>query len=402
MFATEMGRRVRNSLKFLRFLRTWKVGAVTTRHKVVAALVVAGAGLAVWTFSHQQADAGAPAAGPVPVQVAVVRPETARPWVGFSGRIAAVDYAEIRPQVTGRITEIRFHDGDRVKAGDVLFVIDPRPYQAAAAKAQGDLTSAIHNAKLAELELQRGQRLMAAHALAQENFDQRVNAAAVAKAAVTSAQAALEQARVNVDYAYVKAPIGGRISRAEITLGNLVSTTPTPPLLTAIVSDDGVYADFEIDAQTYLASVRKQAGAPVPVELAVDGDKSVTYHGVVSSFDNRIDSGSGTMRARASFANTDGALVPGMFVSVRMSGGVIDRALMVSEKAIGSDQNKRFVYVVGKGSTAEYREVTLGAEIDGRRVVESGLKPGDEVILDGLQRLMPGMPVIAQAKIAAR
>lgn len=402
MFVIELGLDVPNSLNFLRFSWLARAGAVTKRHKVAAALVVAGGGLAFWAFGHQQADAGAPAAGPVPVEVAVVRPQTVHPWANFSGRIAAVDDAEIRPQVSGRITEIRFRDGDHVKAGQVLFVIDPRPYQAAASKAQGDLASAIHNAKLADLELDRGRRLMAAHALAQENYDQRINAAAVAKAAVQSAEAALAQARVSIDYAYVKAPIAGRVSRAEITLGNLVNTTPSPPLLTSIVSDDGVYADFEIDAQTYLASVRKLAGTPIPVELSVEGDKDVVYRGTVASFDNHIDSNSGTIRARARFANTDGALIPGMFVSVRMSGGVIEHALLVSEKAIGADQNKRFVYVVGKRGTAEYREVTLGPELDGRRVVETGLKPGDRVILDGLQRLMPGVPVVAAAKVAAR
>lgn len=378
---------------------------VAKRHAVLGAGVVAGAVLAALAFNHQEANAQMAPAAPQTVRVERMRPQTVRPWADFSGRISAVDYAEIRPQVSGRITEIHFRDGDRVKAGDVLFVVDPRPYRAAVAKAEGDLASAVNSAKLAKTELARGKRLMQAHALAQETYDQRVSAAAVAEAAVQSARAALDQARLDVDYAYVKAPISGRISRPEITLGNLVGTTPTPPLLASIVSDDGVYADFEVDEQTYLNSVRDRAdeAQTIPVDLTVDGDKTRIYHGAIYSFDNRIDAGSGTIRARARFANHDGTLVPGMFVSVRMGRGTIANALMVPEKAIGADQNKRFVYIVGGDGRTQYREVTLGAAIGGRRVVETGLKPGDRVILDGLQRLAPGVPVTAEPeRIAAR
>jgi membrane fusion protein, multidrug efflux system len=311
-----------------------------------------------------------------------------------------VDYAEIRPQVAGRITEIRFKDGQQVKAGDVLFVIDPRPYQAAAAKAAGDLASAVNNAKLAKIEHDRGDRLVKAQALAQESYDQRVTADDVAQAAVKSAQAALAATQVDVDHAFIKAPISGRISRAEITVGNLVgSATVTPQLLASIVSDNGVYADFEVDEQTYLNSVRNHAQTQdqqqaIPVELTVQGDAlAKAYHGTIQSFDNHINSGSGTIRARARFANEDGSLVPGMFVSVRMGGGTLNNALLVPETAVGNDQSKRFVFVAGAGDKAEYREVALGSAVDGKRVVLSGLKDGDRVILDGLQKLAPGAPV---------
>src|ERR1700761_6887059 len=192
---------------------------------------------------------GVPAAAPVTTET--LRPHTVRPFAAFSGRIDAVDYAEIRPQVVGRISEIRFKDGQQVKAGDILFVIDPRPYQAAVAKARGDLVSAENNARLAKIEADRGERLIKAQALAQEQYDQRVNADGVAQAAVQSARGSLAQAELDVDHAYVKAPISGRISRAEITLGNLVgSPTTPPPVLASIVSDNGVYADFEVDQQT--------------------------------------------------------------------------------------------------------------------------------------------------------
>ncbi|MCL2385886.1 MAG: efflux RND transporter periplasmic adaptor subunit [Alphaproteobacteria bacterium] len=360
-------------------------------------LTVAGAGFFI-THSHRAAAAVAP---PPAMSVTALRvePRAVHPFAQFSGRISAVNYAEIRPQVVGRITEIRFHDGQRVKAGDILFAIDPRPYEAAAAKAKSDLQSAINNAKEARLERERGERLVQAHALAEESYEQRINADDVAQAAVGSAQALLQQAQLNVDYAYIKAPISGRISRAEITQGNLVgSPTTAPPLLASIVSDDGVYADFEVDEATYLNNVRGEGAGrqqQVPVELQVEGDSGHIYHGTIESFDNHIDAGSGTIRARARFANEDGSLVPGMFVSVRMGSSELPNALLVPDRAIGNDQNKRFVFVVDRNSKAEYRPVTLGTEVDGQRVVTQGLKPGDDVVLDGLQRLGPGVVVTA-------
>jgi len=363
------------------------------RQAAVAALILfLGGGYALYHANAKPAPEAAMPASPVSVQL--LKPQSVKPFAEFSGRINAVDYAEIRPQVSGRITEIRFKDGQQVKAGDILFVIDPRPYEAAAAKAAADLASARTNAALAHTTLARYDSLKKQNAIAALTYDQSANAAGVAEAAIKSAAAALAQAQVDVDHAYVKAPISGRISRAEIQLGNMVSTATNPPLLTSIVSNDGVYADFEVDEQTYLSSVRNHEQA-VPVELTVPGDSHV-YQGKVESFDNHIATGSGTIRARARFANEDGALVPGMFVSVKMGAGALDRALLVPETAVGNDQSKRFVFVVGKGDTAEYRPVTLGAAINGERVVTSGLKAGDRVILDGLQKLAPGAAVVPQ------
>jgi multidrug efflux system membrane fusion protein len=369
-----------------------------------ALFLLIGGGYGLYHSSAKSApQPSAPAASPVTVQA--LKPQTVKPFAEFSGRVQAVDYAEIRPQVAGRITEIRFKDGQEVKDGDILFVIDPRPYQAAAAKAAGDLSSAANNARLAKIEHDRGDRLIKAQALAQESFDQRVTADSVAQAAVKSAQAALAAAQVDVDRAFVKAPISGRISRAEITVGNLVgSATSAPQLLASIVSDNGVYADFEVDEQTYLGSVRGQTkDQPIPIELTVQGDSQAkAYQGVIQSFDNHINSGSGTIRARARFDNQDGSLVPGMFVSVRMGGGTLANTLLVPETAIGNDQSKRFVYVVGQGDKAEYREVSLGSTVDGNRVVTTGLKAGDRVILDGLQKLAPGAPVAPHLLQSAR
>ena len=368
-----------------------------------AAIAASTAGvLSKHTWEVRANPAPAAAAG-VPVTVERLEPQSVKPFAEFSGRINAVDYAEIRPQVSGRITEIRFHDGEHVNAGDVLFVIDPRPYQAAVDKAQADVTTAINNAAYAKAERERGSQLVKSSTLSQETYDQRVNADEVAKAAVQSTKAALESALINLDYAYVKAPISGRVSRVEITVGNLVgSPTAPPPLLTSIVSDNGVYADFEVDEQTYLNNVhnygqRHEEQQKIPVDVVLRNDEDRVYRGHIYSFDNRIDNASGSIRARARFDNTDGGLIPGMFVSVRMGNGVIDDALLVPESAIGNDQSKRFVFVVGDGNKAEYRSVALGPEVDGNRVVLTGLKAGDRVILDHLQRLAPGAPVMPNA-----
>jgi multidrug efflux system membrane fusion protein len=394
-------------------MRQWFIATISRyREKrprlavLVLAVAISGAALATGAFSKYTGDAGAStksrAPAGLPVAVARLEAQTVNPFAEFSGRINAVDYAEIRPQVSGRITEIRFHDGEHVSEGDVLLVIDPRPYQAAVDKAQADLQTAINNAKFAKAERERGNQLVKANWLSQETFDQRVNADEVAKATVQSAQAALESAQINLDYAYVKAPISGRVSRAEITVGNLVgSPTAAPPVLTSIVSDNGVYADFEVDEQTYLNNVRNYGQSHVEqqkisVDVVVRGDVDHVYRGHIYSFDNRINNGSGSIRARARFENADGGLIPGMFVSVRMGNGAIDDALLVPESAIGNDQSKRFVFVVGDDNKAEYRAVALGPQVDGNRVVLTGLKAGDRVILDHLQRLAPGAPVIPQ------
>jgi membrane fusion protein, multidrug efflux system len=373
------------------------VGLIGTSAAIFLAITIVGR---YSNDAHASAVASAPPA--LPVAVRLLLPQTVSPFAEFSGRITAVNYAEIRPQVSGRITEVRFKDGQHVIEGDVLFVIDPRSYQAAVDKAEADLATATSNAKFAKAEHDRGTQLVKSNTLSQETYDQRSNADESSQAAIQSARALLANAQVNLDFAYIKAPFSGRISRAEITLGNLVgSPTAPPPLLASIVSDDGVYADFEVDEQTYLASVRQygqnqQEQQKIPVNVVVRGDSGRTYNGHIESFDNKIDRASGTIRARARFANTDGGLIPGMFVSVRMGGGTLDEALLVPESAIGNDQSKRFVFVVGEGNKAEYRAIHLGPQVDGSRVILAGVKAGDRVILDHLQRLAPGAPVEPQ------
>ncbi|HEX3665269.1 MAG TPA: efflux RND transporter periplasmic adaptor subunit [Rhizomicrobium sp.] len=374
-----------------------------------AAILLGGLGLAVW---HANAGARPAPAAPsaVTVGVTTVHTRPVRIWSEFSGRMTAVDSADIRPEVNGRITEVRFRNGQQVKKGDILFVIDPRPYEAAVAKAQADIATAQSNASFAHTDLARATALIGAQAISRSYYDQRVNAKGVADASIKSAQAELANAQVDLDHAYVKAPIGGRVSRAELTVGNVVQSGANAPLLTSIVSNDGIYSDFDVDEQTYLQAVRGHATSAsseknIPVELTIPGDSGHTYNGAIESFDNRISTATGTIRARARFANEDGALVPGMFVSVRLANARDSSAILVPETALGSDQSKRFVFVVDKADHADYRAVTLGEEVDGARVVTQGLRDGDRIVVSGLQKVQPGAlvePVPGGRDLASR
>ncbi len=362
----------------------------------VAILAIGTAGIASYDNNSvaSATSAAAVAPAPIPVGVQTITPQTVRLWVEFSGRMHAVNAADIRPEVSGRIVEVKIKDGQSVKAGDVMFVIDPRPYEAAVAKAEANLASAVTNSGFAKVEYERAETLVKSQAIPQSVHDQRGNAYHVAQADILAAEAELKARRIDLDHAYVKAPITGRVSRAEITLGNLVQAGPGAPVLTSIVSNDGIYADFEVDEQTYLKSIRAHAATQakeqqIPVELTVQGDEDHRYKGTIYTFDNQIDSASGTIRARAKFANEDGALVPGMFVSVRLAGSSDSTVLMVPEKAIGNDQSKKFVYLVGDDNKVVYHEVALGSEINGQRVVASGVEAGDRVIVDGVQHVRP-------------
>lgn len=377
--------------------------------QIIAAVVVIGAaaGGAVY-FSHQAAApaaaAAAPAKPPTPVSVQTLNEQDVRLWSQYSGRMHAVDYAEIRPEVSGRITEVRFQDGQYVKAGDVLFVIDPRPYAAVVEHDQAALESAKSRLEWAKIDQNRIKGLIDSHAVAQNDLDQRDNNLRTAQADVDAADAQLKQAQVDLEHTSVTAPISGRVSRAEITLGNVVQAGLNAPLLTSIVSQDGIYADFEVDEQTYLDTIRNSAVGnaqeqKIPVELVADGDGRV-YRGFIQSFDNRIDPSSGTIRARAKFANEDHALVPGMFVSVRLAASQNSHVLLVPDKAVGYDQSKKFVYVVDADNKVKYREVELGRSVDKQRVVESGLNPGDRVIVDGIQFVRPN-DVVSAKEVAA-
>ena len=370
-----------------------KVAMATIAALVVAVGVYAARGT-------RSTEASPPPNPPIPATVHTLAERKVLVWSDFSGRLQAVDSAEIRPEVGGRITAVLFKDGQAVEAGDVLFIIDPRPYEAAVAKAEANLASAKATAAYDKVELGRATIMLRSQTIAQRTYDERVNASRVADAAVKAAEAALQQASLDLDHAHVKAPISGRVGRAEITVGNLVEAGPNAPLLTRIVASRSIYADFDVDEQTYLDSVRRhaaghQADRRIPVELSVGGDKEHIYRGEIYAFDNRIDVASGTIRARARFDNPDGALVPGMFVSVRLADGVARDALLVPERAVSFDQSKKFVYVVGPDNKVAYRAVELGKTVEAQRIVLKGLRAGDRVIVDGLQHVRPGAVVDA-------
>ncbi|MCB1581263.1 MAG: efflux RND transporter periplasmic adaptor subunit [Rhodospirillales bacterium] len=321
-----------------------------------------------------------------------------RIWKDFPGRLSAVDYAAIRPQVSGRITEILFQDGQHVKKGDVLFVIDSRPYKAAVEQAKAALQAAQSNYNLADKEYKRAQELIKTNAISQRIVDERRSRFNFVLAEISGAKAALQKAEIDLDYARVKAPISGRVSRAEITLGNVVESGPGAPIVTTIVDDESIYVDFEVDEQTYLSNIREQVRSKedegkIPVQVILRGDAEQPIDGVIHAFDNRINPASGTIRARAVLENSDGALLSGMFAKVRLGSADRARRMLVGEKAIGIDQDRRFVYVVNKDNVIEYRQVQLGDRSGHSRVVLSGLSEGEKVVAQGIIMIRPGMPV---------
>jgi membrane fusion protein, multidrug efflux system len=368
----------------------------------IVALLAAGGIYAVQISKAARSEALESTAIPAtPVTVHTLAEQKVRIWSDFSGRLEAVDAAEIRPEVGGRITEVLFEDGQTVKAGDVLFVIDPRPYEAAVARAEANLASAKTNAAFAKVDRDRAAALVGSQTLTQREFDQRNNASRVADAAVQTAEAELTRARLDLEHAHVVAPISGRASRPEITVGNLLQAGAGAPLLTTIVANDTIYAGFEVDEQTYVESVRGTANERdqerrIPVQLTLPGDKGHVYRGTIYSFDNRIDPASGTIRARAKFDNADGALLPGMFVTVRLAEGAERKELLIPERALGFDQSKKFVYIVGSDNKVAYREVELGKQVQSQRVVLKGVQAGDRIVVDGVQRLRPNTAVVAE------
>lgn len=333
--------------------------------------------------------------GAPPVSVAEVVQRPVREWHEYPGRITSVEQAEVRPRVSGVIQEVKLTEGAMVNQGDVLLVIDPRPFQAAVTGAEGLLSSAQAQLALAKSDMTRAQKLLKENAIPQFQFDQTRNALNVAEANVKTAQAALDVAQLNFDYAYVKAPISGRVSRAEITAGNLVEAGSNAPLLTTVVTGDRVHADFEIDEPNFLEYARAgildnaEKVQAIPVKLSLTGDSEPTHTGLLKSFDNRISASTGTIRARAVLENHDGKLVPGMFARIFIGSAEEKNSILITDRAVGTDQNKKFVMVIAEENKVQRRPVVLGPLTDdGLRIVREGLKPGDKIIVSGLQRIM--------------
>lgn len=361
---------------------------------VVAVLVVAGLGtLGAMRFdAHPAVAAEAP---PAPeVDVAAVAQRTITDWQSYSGRLAAVEKVDIRPQVSGTIVSVNFRDGALVKKGDTLFVIDPRPYQAAVDQAAAQLAAAQARTGYAQSDWERAQRLIGDNAIAKRDYDEKQNAAREASANLKAAQAALEAAQINLGYTRIVAPVAGRVSRAEITVGNVVSAGASAAPLTTLVSVSPIYAEFDADEQTYLDYIsRMKDGSKVPVELGLANETGYSRSGTIESVDNRLDTSSGTIRVRARFDNADGALVPGLYARIKVSGSAPHPALLVDEAAIGTDQDKKYVYVVDGAGKVAYRTVQIAGQQGNLRVIVDGLKAGEHVVVNGTQRVGPGEAV---------
>lgn len=376
----------------LRKATAWTLGA--------ALAAIAAVPVTIFGLHSGPAEANADNAPPpaTPVSVAKVTQSDVAARQEFSGRLEAVERVELRPRVGGTLQALHFREGSLVKAGDLLATIDPAPYAADAERAEAQVAAAQARVTHLRSEHARAERLWEEQAIAQRELDERTNALREAQANLRAAQAALQSAQLNLGYTQVRAPIAGRIGKIEVTVGNLVTAGPGAPLLTTLVSVSPIYASFDADEQLVTRALKDLPGGAsarahierIPVELGTAGSVDTPYRGQLQLVDNQVDAKSGTVRVRARFDNADGALMPGQFARLRMGRAAAEAALLINERAVGTDQNKRFVMVVDAGNKAAYREVTLGASVNGLRVVTNGLKPGERVVVNGLQRVRPG------------
>ena len=346
-------------------------------------------------------DAAPAAGGPPPAEVSVapVLAKSVREWDEFTGRISAVESVELRPRVSGYIERVGFREGQDVERGDLLFVVDPRPYRAALAQAEAELERARSAARLAQAQGARAQSLIEAQVISREEFESRRAASAQGEAGVRGAEAADATARLTLQFSEVRAPISGRVGRALVTEGNLAQADAT--LLATLVSLDPVYVDFESDEQSFLrygalAREGSRENGRNPVKVGLANEAGFPHAGQVDFVDNQVDPRTGTIRVRAVLPNPDRVFTPGLFARVQLEGNRASPALLVDDRAVLTDQDRKYVYVVGADNLAARRDVSLGRMAEGLRVVTAGLKPGDRVVVDGVQKIFfPGMPVKA-------
>ncbi|HGV4072208.1 TPA: efflux RND transporter periplasmic adaptor subunit [Enterobacter kobei] len=346
------------------------------------------------------------AAPPAPaVNAADVVVKSISQWDSFNGRIEAVESVQLRPRVSGYIDKVNLTDGQEVKKGEVLFTIDDRTYRAALEQAQATLERAKTQASLARSEANRTDKLINTNLVSREEWEQRRAAAIQAQADIRAAQAAVDAAQLNLDFTKVTAPIDGRASRALITSGNLVTAGDSASVLTTLVSQKTVYVYFDVDESTYLHYqnlARSGQGASsnhtaLPVEIGLAGEEGYPHQGKVDFLDNQLAPSTGTIRMRALLDNAQRQFTPGLFARVRLPGSAEFQATLIDDKAVLTDQDRKYVYIVDKEGKAQRRDITPGRLADGLRIVQQGLKPGDKVIVDGLQKVfMPGMPVNAK------
>ena len=356
------------------------------------ALVAPALGALVACGEPAGAQGAAPHAPPVSVAPAVQRSVTDSEE--FSGRLEATDYVELRPRVSGTIDKVHFADGALVKKGDPMFTIDPRPFEAEVARAQSTLASTRAKLDLAQIELARAKTLLESQAVSRQEYDQWTSTSRTTQADVLGAEAALRVARLNLEYTSVRAPITGRASRANVTAGNLVNEQT---VLTTIAGVAQVYAYFDGSEQSYLRLKAMPAGGAAPrVRMGLANEQGFPHEGRLDFVDNRLNPQTGAIRLRASFDNAKGQFTPGLLARVRLEDPKAYEAVLVPERAIGTDQTKKFVYVIGADGRSEFREVQLGALQGSMRVVRGNVKAGENVVVDGLQRVIPGMPVAPQ------
>lgn len=337
------------------------------------------------------------------ISVAVVPEREITEWDEYTGRLEAVDTVEIKPQVTGYLQKVVFGEGKEVRKGDLLFQIDPRPFQAELARALAIKEQALTAVELAGADLTRADKLLASRAISQEEYEQRAAASRNGAAQLKSAEAAVQVARLNLSYTRITSPIAGRVGRAEVTQGNLVvgSQGGQATRLTTVVSMHPMYAYFDAAEQDYLKymDLARSGERPLsrdaknPVLMAVGNETEFKHQGYMDFVDNRVNTATGTLTGRAVFPNPDRFLTPGMFVRVRLIGTGKYKGALINDRAIATDQDRRYVLVVGEGDKVEYRAVRTGPIVDGLRVVRDGVKPGERIIVNGLQRVRPGMVV---------
>ncbi|HEY0944786.1 MAG TPA: efflux RND transporter periplasmic adaptor subunit [Opitutaceae bacterium] len=385
------------------------------RHLTVIALALLVAG-GITTYTVTRAGAAgenADKAAPPPAPRVTVAPVEERLFTEFeelTGRVDAFETVELRARVSGHIDAVHFQSGQSVKAGDVLFTIDPRWYRAQADLATADVERARVRTEIAGREAARAEDLYREKAISLEELDTRRSRHAEARAELLSAEAAFVTARLDLEHTEVRAPIAGRVSRAFVTPGNLVSGAPGgATVLTRIVSTGAAYVYADVDEHTVLKFNRLQRAGRialedgrVPVELQLGDEPGFAHRGYLESTDNRLDPETGSLTLRMVFPNTDGQLVPGLFARVRIPVSAPQRALLVSERAIGTDQSQKFVLAVAPDNTVAYRSIKLGPSLEGQRVVRDGLKAGEQIIVNGVQRVRPGMTVDPELAVAAK
>jgi multidrug efflux system membrane fusion protein len=349
----------------------------------------------------------AAAAAPAPLPVTVAQPvkRTVTDWDEFTGRFEAVEEVQVRARVGGFVTNVEFRDGAIVHAGDLFYVIDPRPFEAVALQADGQLSDARAKAELAKRELDRGLTLVQTSAVSESIVDQRRQALQAARAAEMQAEGALKAAKLNIEFTHVLAPITGRVSRHLVSVGNLVQGSEGgATLLTSIVSLDPIYIYFDVDEATYLKNNKlwfegrrpSSRDTPNPVQVTLTGETAPSHEGKMDFIDNRLDVSTGTLRSRAVIPNKDLSILPGQFGRVRLIGSAPYEALLLPDAAIATDQSRKIVFVVKDDDTVESKAVVLGPLDEGLRVIREGLKPEDKVIVNGLQRARVGAKVTPQ------